>query len=301
MMKSVGISFRAVPFVILLSLSCLRGQVPEFDEIRAFEYLKKQCSFGPRSPGSSGHRKCLRFFIEELQKSADAVVEQPFLHTDFRNQKTHTLTNIIASFGKQGERILLCAHWDTRPWADFDPDPGNRDEPILGANDGASGVAVLLEIARILKQCPPPRGVDIVLFDGEDAGLEGQNDTWCQGSRYFAQNKGYDYNPRCGILIDMIGDKDLYLPVEGNSQKYAPELVDRVWTKAEEVGLSAFDRSVGFEMTDDHLELLKVGIPAIDIIDFDYPYWHTLQDTEDKCSPESLGIVGTLLLHLIYE
>ena len=111
------------------------------------------------------------------------MIKQPFQHTMLRNNKTVTLSNVIASFGSQGERILLCAHWDTRPWADFDPDPGNRDTPILGANDGASGVAVLLEIARILKANPPPRGVDIILFDGEDLGQEGNAHTWCQGSR----------------------------------------------------------------------------------------------------------------------
>ena len=301
MKKAVGIFLCLVTFSILWGAFSPQGQVPEFDEERAFDYLEKQCDFGPRNPGSEGHRNCLRFLVEELKKSADTVEEQPFLHTDFRDRQTHTLTNVIASFGEQDERILLCAHWDTRAWADFDPDPKNRDRPILGANDGASGVAVLLEIARILKQHPPPMGVDIVLFDGEDAGLEGQSETWCQGSRYFAQRKRYDDHPRYAILVDMIGDRDLRLPVERNSQKYAPELVNRVWTRAEELGLSAFDRSLGVEMTDDHLELLRVGIPAIDIIDFEYSYWHTLQDTPDKCSPASLGVVGTLLLCLFYE
>lgn len=286
---------------LLVFSSCSQSQVPTFDQNSAFEYLQKQCAFGPRNPGSPGHQKCLRFLVEELEQMADAVVEQPFLQTVYREKKSYQFTNVIASFGNQGERVLLCAHWDTRPWADQDSDPKNRNKPLLGANDGASGVAVLLEIARILKQVPPPRGVDIVLFDGEDSGTEGRNESWCLGSRHFAQNKRSDYNPRYGILLDMIGDRDLYLPIERNSQKYAPELVHSVWTKAEELGLPAFDRSLGFEMIDDHLELLNVGIPVIDIIDFDYPYWHTLQDTEDKCSPESLGIIGTLLLHLIYE
>jgi glutaminyl-peptide cyclotransferase len=286
---------------LLVFSSCSQSQVPAFDQNRAFEYLQKQCAFGPRNPGSPGHQKCLRFLVGELEQMADAVVEQPFLQTVHREEKSYQFTNVIASFGNQGERVLLCAHWDTRPWADHDSDPKNRNKPVLGANDGASGVAVLLEIARILKQVPLPRGVDIVLFDGEDSGTEGRNESWCLGSRYFAQNKRSDYNPRYGILLDMIGDKDLYLPIERNSQKYAPELVHRVWTKAEELGLPAFDRFLGSEMIDDHLELLNVGIPVIDIIDFDYPYWHTLQDTEDKCSPESLGIIGTLLLHLIYE
>ena len=286
---------------IFLFASCSHSQVPTFDQFHAFEYLTKQCSFGPRNPGSEGHEECLRYLVEELRQYADDVVKQPFFQAIPVTKKSVTLTNVIASFGRQGQRILLCAHWDTRPVADFDPKPENRDKPILGANDGASGVAVLLEIARILKQHPPPVGVDIVLFDGEDSGIEGRSDTWCLGSRYFARNKRFDYHPRFGLLLDMVGKRNLHLLVERNSDRYAPELVDRVWSKAEEIGLQAFDRRLGPEMIDDHLELLNVGIPTIDIIDFDYPHWHTLEDTEDKCSPESLGIVGTLVLHLIYD
>ena len=288
-------------FIILLGAGCSQSQIPTFDQTRAFNYLKIQCQFGPRHPGSAGHQQCLDFLVNELRETADHVVKQPFVHQDSRTNQTYTMTNIIASFGDQGDRLLLCAHWDTRPWADYDPDPENHDKPIIGANDGASGVAVLLEMARILKAFPPSMGIDIVLFDGEDSGNSGSVESWCLGSRHFAQNKQANYLPRYAILLDMIGDKDLYLPVERNSQRYAPEIVNRVWSKAEELGFHAFDRSPGQQMIDDHLELLRVGIPAIDIIDFDYPYWHTLQDTEDKCSPESLGIIGTLLVHLIYE
>jgi len=285
----------------LLTTSCSYSQVPQFNKISAFNYLKKQCNFGPRNPGSEGHRECLRFLVKEFKQTADTVIKQPFIFTNSRNHKTYMLTNIIASFGKKSKRILLSAHWDTRPWADHDPDFKNRNKPILGANDGASGVAVLLEIARIMKQYPPPVGVDIVLFDGEDSGIEGRDETWCVGSRYFAKNKETNYNPQYAILLDMIGDRDLHIPVEANSQKYAPELVQKIWGKARKLNLFPFDPSVKYEIVDDHLELLKVGIPAVDIIDFDYPYWHTLQDTPDKCSPESLWTVGTVLLYLIYE
>lgn len=295
---------RSAGFILFASvwmgMSC-GGQVPEFDGDGAFEYLRRQCAFGPRYPGSQGHRECLDFMVEELGGNADAVVKQPFLFTDPRSGRTLSLNNVIASFGSQGERILLCAHWDTRPWADSDPDPANREKPILGANDGASGVAVLLEMANVLKANPPPVGIDIVLFDGEDSGIQGRDDTWCQGSRYFARNRRSGYFPQYAILLDFVGDRDLHFPVEANSLRYAPDVVDRVWSKAESLGLTVFDRSLGPEMIDDHLELLKVGIPAVDIIDFDYPYYHTLEDTEDKCSPESLGIVGTLLVHLIYD
>ena len=287
--------------IVLFGTSCSQSPVPQFNENQAFGYLQLQCQFGPRYPGSTGHQQCLEFLVKELKIKTDRVVEQPFMYTDSTNGKIHTLTNIIASFGNQGDRLLLCAHWDTRPWADYDPDPENRNKPIIGANDGASGVSVLLEIAQILKNSPPPIGVDIILFDGEDSGDQNDVESWCLGSRYFARNKQYDYMPRYGILLDMIGDSDLHLPVERNSQRYVPKIVNLVWSKAEELGLRVFDRSLGNQIIDDHLELLRVGIPIIDIIDFDYPYWHTLQDTEDKCSPKSLGIIGSLLVHLIYE
>ena len=151
-----------------------------------------------------------------------------------------------------------------------------------------------------MKSQRPEKGVDIVLFDGEDSGIEGRKDSWCAGSRYFAQNKQPGYFPRYAILLDMIGDRDLHLPVEVNSQRYAPDLVDKVWTLAEELGLTVFDRSAGHEMTDDHEQLLEVGIPAIDIIDFDYPFWHTMEDTPDKCDKKSLDAVGRVLIELIY-
>ena len=257
-MKILNCPFLGI-WIILLFASCTKAQVPAFDQDHAFEYLRKQCAFGPRNPGSEGHKKCLAFMVAELQNSADVVAKQSFTHTDSKAMRSYGLTNVIASFGKQGERIMLCAHWDTRPWADYDADPKNHDKPIMGANDAASGVAVLLEIARILKNKPPPRGVDIVLFDGEDFGDHGKLETWCQGSRFFARQKRFDYMPKYAILIDMIGDRDLHIPVEGHSQMYAPDLVDKVWTMAESLGLSVFDRALGPVVIDDHMELLKVG------------------------------------------
>ncbi len=292
---------RTLACFLVLGISCSRSQVPVFDAARAFSILEKQCSFGPRNPGSEGHKKCLAYLESELRLYADAVVRQPFRWTSPHDGKTHTLTNLVSSFGMSGERILLCAHWDTRPYADFDPVPANRQKPILGANDGASGVAILLEIARNLKARRPRTGVDIVLFDGEDSGLEGESDTWCEGSRYFARNRQLSYQPQYAILVDMVGDRDLRLPVEKGSQRYAPDIVNRVWNKASELGLYAFEKTSGPEVVDDHLRLLEAGIPAINIIDFDYPYWHTLADTPDKCSAESLEMVGTLLLHILYE
>jgi len=295
-------SIRLIIFTLLFtSISCSKSQVPVFNGDRAMKYLQTQCDFGTRQPGSEGHEKCLDYLVAELQKYANSVVKQPFMFKDPRTGKSHTLNNVIASFGGSGQRILLCAHWDTRPIADFDPDPANVNKPIPGANDGASGVAVLLEIARALKENPPANGIDIVLFDGEDSGMQGDTRSWCHGSRYFAENKMISYLPQYAILLDMIGDADLRITEEVNSMRAAPELMERVWSIAENLGFSSFVREPGFEMTDDHLELLKVGIPAIDLIDFEYEPWHTLGDTPDKCSSESLFTVGTVILNLIYE
>jgi glutaminyl-peptide cyclotransferase len=280
----------------------LYGKVPVFRKDAAFAYLEKQCSFGPRVPGSAAHQKCLDFLTAELKKAGSDVVRQPFFDRDAFSKKNVALTNIIASFESvRKNRLMFCAHWDSRPVADQDPEPSNRKKPVLGANDGASGVAVLLEIARILKTSPPPVGVDLVLFDGEDGGTEGRLTDWCLGSRYFAAHWPRASFPKYAVLIDMVGDKDLTLPIEINSRRFAPDVVDMAWTKARTLGLKPFLDTDGYEIVDDHLELIKAGIPAIDIIDLDYPYWHTVQDTPDKCSPESLETVGTLLLHLIYD
>jgi hypothetical protein len=296
---------RITPLVFILILTgqktVARGKTPGFDGKKAMAYLERQCAFGPRNPGSSGHSKCLTFLVEELKKSSDRVRTQKFRMTDYTDGKTYTGTNVMAFFGPPSAEIVLCAHWDTRGQAEKDPDPKNRDKPIMGANDGASGVAVLLEVARQLHLHPPSRGVAIILFDGEDAGIHGRDPTWCQGSRFFARNMPAGFQPQYGILLDMVGDRDLRLPYEIYSYRYSPALVRRVWEKAAFLGLSAFEMTPGYEMVDDHLELYNVGIPCINIIDFEYPHWHTQADTIDKCSASSLEVVGTLLLHILYE
>ena len=209
------------------------------------------------------------------------------------------MNNIIAEFGSShSETLLLAAHWDTRPIADKEPDKDVQLNPILGANDGASGVAVLLEIARILKLKPPPRRIVIVLFDGEDYGKS--TDQMFFGSRYFAKNMG-KWKPDYGILLDMIGDKDLEIPIEQYSWFANREYTDSIWKRAIELGLAPFQRRIGPAIMDDHVPLIEVGIPMVNIIDFDYPYWHTLEDTVDKCSPKSLEIVGKLVVNIIYE
>ena len=279
--------------------------IPSFSGAGAYEYLLKQTSFGPRNPNSKGHDACLPFLAAELRGFADSVELQPFIQRGY-DGKMLRLTNIIASFRpKSSSRLLLCAHWDTRPRAEHDEDRARRNEPILGANDGASGVAVLLEIASLLHSHQPPVGVDIVLFDGEDYGLEGDTQNYLLGSRYFAAHKKPAYQPRFGILLDMVGDTYLEIPKEGHSVRYAPDILTLVWDKARELGYPQFLDGEGEEVIDDHLPLNQVGIKTIDLIDFDYPdqsnrFWHTHQDIPEHCSPESLEAVGDVLTHVVY-
>ena len=291
----VVIIFSLVPIVMSYSFASAK---PEFDADLAFKYLQKQCSFGPRPPGSSAHKQTRDYLSGEMKKFAKSMVIQDFSQNVSKG--TLSLTNIIATFGPQTNRkVLLAAHWDTRPFADRDPNPNRRHLPILGANDGASGVAILLELCRILHANPPKIQVIVVLFDGEDYGKT--NDEMFLGSRYFAKNIDKKWIPDYGILIDMVGDKDLDIYIEQNSARFAPDIVDKVWKKANELGLKCFHNKPGSAILDDHIPLLEIGMECIDIIDINYPYWHTLEDTVDKCSPKSLGCIGRLLLELIYE
>jgi glutaminyl-peptide cyclotransferase len=292
--------------VHLIEKPSTQSAIQEFDGQRAYEILKDQVSFGPRVPNTYAHQQCLNFLEMELKKYADEVKLQNFTDIAYENQ-TLKLTNIIASFRPKTEkRILLCAHWDSNPWASQDSALKNRNKPIPGANDGASGVAVLLEIARILKSTPPLIGVDIVLFDGEDFAHSSDINAFLRGSKYFAKHIETPFIPVYGILLDMIGDKQLEIPKEGYSMKYAPDIVEKVWSVAKDLNMSQFVDETQSEIIDDHLPLNQAGIKTIDLIDFNYPdatnkYWHTLQDTPDKCSPESLEAVGKVLLHLIYN
>lgn len=291
--------------------------LPRFDGERAYTTLQQLVALGPRNPGSPGHQEALMFLTHELSEYADKVQKQAF-----RSPLTHLtdsldLTNIIASFYvENGNRILLCTHWDTRPWADQDPNPDNRNKPIWGANDGASGVASLLELAKILRAQKPKYGVDLILFDGEDMGEAMTNDNpeldsgqkknienlpyggYLLGSTYFAKHLGA-YKPLYGILIDMVGDRNLEIYIEGNSNRLAPKEVLHVFEKAK--GIPQFHPKVRHFVTDDHIPLNQAGIPTLLLIDMDYPYWHTLEDTPDKCSPESLKAVGDLLVRILYD
>lgn len=287
---------------LLLLWGCAPGAVqaerPAFDGKRAFADLEKQVSFGPRVPGTPGHRQCLDWLIEQLEKTADRVEIQTF--TQVVGGKSLRLYNIFGIFNENAsKRIMLCAHWDTRPTADEELDPAKRRQPILGANDGASGVAVLLELARQFKVKRPEVGVIIALWDGEDYGPD--VNSMLLGSRYFAKNMG-KLRPTYGILLDMVGDRDLQIYKEVNSVQAAPQLVERVWRIAGELGYRKyFPDAVKYAIIDDHIPLIEAGVPCIDLIDFDYPYWHTLEDTADKCSPEALQVVGEVVAALVYS
>jgi len=267
----------------------------------AWHYLERQVSFGPRNPGSDGHRKVVDFIASELGRSADVVQVRPF---DAVYEGTaYSMANITALFksasGKEEPFILLAAHFDTRPRAEHDPLPERRLTPIMGANDGGSGVAVLLEIAGMLARTRPPVPVMLAFFDGEDLGASA--DCMFLGSRRLAESVDPGQVTYM-LLLDMVGDADLNICVEGYSQLSAPDVVDAVWSSAERLGYGdTFSREVRYHILDDHVPFIERGIPAVDIIDFDYPYWHTTLDTMDKCSPRSLQIVKDVVLDTIFR
>ncbi|MFO8079077.1 MAG: M20/M25/M40 family metallo-hydrolase [Armatimonadota bacterium] len=297
-------------------------QRPAFDQDRAFADLVAQCDFGPRIPGSAAHEQCRQFLVAQLQEAGAQVVTQPFTaSTALGGDAVYDFTNVAGLFSADagGDVLLLGAHWDSRAKADEDPDPALRDEPVLGANDGASGVAVLLELARAFAESPPDRPIVIAFFDAEDQGARGStlpDGGWIIGSRRMAENWPEQLPwPDEMILVDLVGADGEHNPAVGvppraiesftllmerNSLRSAPNLVDRVWTIAEQSGHDAFERTAGSSVTDDHIPFIERGVPAIDIIHFVPPEWHTTHDTPENCSPASLYQVGDTLLQYIY-
>jgi hypothetical protein len=279
---------------------CAKSAPPAFDGASAFVFLREQCDMGPRYPGSPGHAAIRRYLVEKLAAFGASVAQQPF-EAVLSTGDTLRLVNIVGSYRPDArKRILLGAHYDTRPRADRDPDPANRERPIVGANDGGSGVAVLLELARLLAAAKPAVGVDLVFFDGEDWGEEGNTGDYLLGSRRYAKSLG-DRRPIAMILVDMVGERDSRMSVEGFSAAASPALCARIFGIARALRLPNFVQAQGASIIDDHLPFIQAGIPAIDLIDFEYPYWHTLADTPDKCSSESLAAVGSVLVRYIWE
>ncbi len=282
--------------------------VPAFNADSAYSYVKRQTDFGPRVPNTAPHDATAAWLSSELKRHGAEVTEQK---ADLRAFDGTILksTNIMGSFNPgMDNRLLLLAHYDTRPWADEDPDDSNHKKAIDGANDGASGVGVLLEAARIFGQQNPETGIDILFVDSEDYGTEGDDTSWALGARYFAENPiKPGYRPAQAILLDMVGGKGAVFPAEYFSRQAAPGLDDAFRAAAARAGHGdMFPRNYGGAVTDDHVELIKQGIPAIDIIDYRVnegfcPTWHTMADNIDNIDKESLRAVGETLLHFIYR
>lgn len=274
---------------------------PAFDGERAMSLLTELCALGPRVPGTKAHAAARAFLVERLRASGAAVELEEFPAASPPYAKGITLTNIVARFAPgRTPRVLLGAHWDSRPRADADPDSTRHEEPVLGANDAAASCAALLHLAELLRARPPAVGVDLVLFDGEDGGLTDSPATYCLGAREHVRRLGAR-RPAYALVLDMIGDRELTVHAEGYSMAYAPDLVRAVWGRAERLGLTEFVLEPKHQVFDDHVAFLEAGIPAADLIDFDYPHWHTVADTPDKCSARSLGVVGELVTSLVYE
>lgn len=277
---------------------------PQFDGQAALSYVEQQLAFGPRVPNTEGHRRTGDWMLEQLRQRTDSVEVQEFTHVTQSGDTLH-LRNFIGKFRPEmTDRVLYLAHWDTRPHADRAQNLGEQQLPVPGANDGASGVALLLAVADALRITPPAFGVDLVFVDGEDYGDFAARHDVLLGSRHYAEQLDRTQLPLFGVVWDMIGDRDLRLYQEGYSVSRAPEVVERVWSRAAELGYArVFRPAVGTAMIDDHVPLQDVGVRAIDVIDFDFgpnnSYWHTTEDTIDKVSAESLQIVGEVAVALV--
>lgn len=290
----------------------------DFSADSAMSYVKAQVDFGPRVPGTTAHDECADWIVAKLSDyGADTVevIGQPVMTTD---GKTVPVKNILARYGTdKRRRILLLAHYDTRPWADHDGDPSQRRAPIDGANDGGSGVAVLLEIARQIGREMPAVGVDLLFTDVEDYGAHaddaagGDDDTWCLGSQQLAAALPYSAGsaPYMGILLDMVGGRGATFPMEYFSASYAQAPTAKVWAAARRLGLEKrFPHKTGGAINDDHLPMIRAGIPTTDIIETSNPetgsfnpHWHTLGDNIDNIDPTTMADVGHTVLEVIYN
>lgn len=291
-------------------------QSPAFNADSAYIYVEEQVAYGPRVPGTTAHELCGDYLVNKLTAYGAKVVQQRAMVTHYDGREL-PLRNIVGSYGlEQEKRVLLFAHWDSRPFADEESDPLRRNQPILGADDGASGVGVLLEVARQLQLQPLEIGVDIIFFDLEDWGVpsferqQWEGDWWCVGSRYWAEQPHQeDYRAEYGILLDMVGSANATFLKEGYSQQYAHNIVDKVWSTAHKLGFGHFfPVQQGGYITDDHLPVNQMKrAPSINIINLKRDtdtgfgsHWHTLSDDMRNIDRNSLKAVGQTVLELIY-
>ena len=290
--------------VALQGGACGRGEatIPSpFDGEKALGYARTFMDFGPRVPGTDAHKKAGDWIVSEMRSRADTVIEETWTHTT-RAGATIPLRNVLARFNPMAEeRLLYVTHWDSRPTAEKSATDSLRKLPTPGANDGASGVGLFLALGDVLKAAPPGTGVDLLFVDGEDYGTFSPDVDVLLGSTYFANNlPSANYRPLFGIVFDMIGEADLRIPQEAHSINRAPEVVERVWRTAADMGYgNVFVPASTYEITDDHLPLLDKGLRVIDVIDLDYAYHHTVNDTVDKLSARSLKVVGDVAWKLI--
>ncbi|NOY51715.1 MAG: M28 family peptidase [Chlorobi bacterium] len=292
-------------------------KVPVFNGDSAYYFVEKQVSFGPRAVGSKAHKECGDWLIKKLEEYSDTVIVQPFKARTY-DKVTRSAKNIISSFNpKNPNRILLMSHWDSRPFADHDTDTSMHNTPIDGANDGASGVGILLEMARLMKEQKPEIGIDIVLLDLEDWGPPkdlqmSDEEAWGLGAQYWSKNPhALGYTARYGILLDMVGTKNPVFPREYFSQEFASFALDIVWDNASDLGYGdVFVNRQGGATTDDHYFVNTIAnIPTIDIIHLDrnsingsfFDYWHTTGDNMQNIDKSTLEMVGKVLMRTVYH
>lgn len=288
-----------------------------FSPDSAYRYIQEQVDFGPRVPGTEGHARCRQYIIDKLESfGADSILLQDAEVTAYNGDKL-PITNIIAGFNTDNpRRVLVAAHWDSRPWADQDTDSELRQKPVIGANDGASGVAVMLEMARNFANKRPNVGVDFIFFDGEDygdnSGFGDRQESWCLGSQYWADHLiPYNINnmPIYGILLDMVGGRDARFHYEMFSHDNAPTPTLKVWSEAERLGYdNVFVKSMGGAVTDDHIYMTRAGIPTTDVIETINnetssfpPTWHTAHDDMKSIDKGTLKAVGETVLNVLYK
>lgn len=299
--------------VILLFGACQETRVPigptpgrpRFDGEAALALVRAQVDFGPRVPGTEGHRRQLEWMVARLDSLAPDVVVDTFSHVTTMGDSLQ-LFNVVARFRPEAtRRILLLAHWDTRPRSDQAEDPAQQEIPVPGANDGASGTAVLLELASLLAENPPPMGIDLLLVDGEDYGPESV-DMFLGADRFASRLEEMQPRPVYGLLLDMVGDADAMFLQEELSAQLANVVVQKVWRAAQRLGYQeAFPDRIGERVYDDHVPLNEAGLPTATVIDMEYgpnnAYWHTPLDTPDRVSAATLEMVGEVVTELIYS
>ncbi|MDO4949645.1 MAG: M28 family peptidase [Bacteroidales bacterium] len=292
--------------------------IPTFNADSAYNYVAAQADFGPRVPNTEAHWQCAAFLTQQLERFGAKVIRQETTLAAWNGTPLRAC-NIIGAYRPElKKRVLLCTHWDSRPYADNDPDEKNHKTPILGVNDGASGVGVLLEVARQLQTQLPTIGIDIIFFDAEDYGIpqwwngKYKDHTWCLGSQYWSRHPHTpNYNTRYGILLDMVGGKNATFFYEGYSQRTASSAMKKIWKQARKLGFEQFfiDR-LGTEVTDDHIYVNEIArIPCVDIINYDPTSknssfgdtWHTIDDDLQHIDRVTLHAVGQTLLDVIYR